>query len=219
MTRLDFTNLRLKAALLWHGFLARIRRRFARPDPVVWRLNRLRRIYLSDPSAGPYHRRVRDLLRGHVAPEYHPHYDRLLRMEQVTIDLLRHHSPSSSTASDSAAMMVSVYSLTERAVRLLELLQQGNKLIALYPEGSTEQQMVLEAQQRLLARIDETMALQESLPARLMQLSTAATGRNSDRLRDTLADLNARLEGMAESYDEISSGSFWLERSHSQNKE
>ena len=116
-------------------------------------------------------------------------------------------------------MLSSVYTLTERTARLIEQLQQGNQLAALYPEGSKEQQMVVEATQHLIARIDETMALQESLPARLMQLSTASTGRNSDRLRETLADLNARLEGMAESYDELSSSSFWLERSHSQNKE
>ena len=70
----------MKIAALWHVLTAWIRSRFTRPDPVLWRLNRLRRIYRSDPSAGPYHRRVRDLLRGQVAPEYHPHYDRLLRM-------------------------------------------------------------------------------------------------------------------------------------------
>ncbi len=214
MIRPELANFRIRAVVLWRALVAWIRRRFARPDPVLWRLNRLRRIYRRDPAAGLYHRAVRDLLRGQVAPEYHSHYDRLLRMEQVTLELLRHQPPTSS-----AALVSSLSALTEQGVRLLEQLQQGNRLLALYPDGSTEQQMVVEARQRLIARIDETMALQESLPARLMQLSTASTGRNSDRLRETLADLNTRLEGMAESYDELRSSSFWLERSHSQSKE
>ena len=191
---------------LWAVVLAWLRSRFTRPDPVLWRLNRLRAVYRADPAAGLHNRRVRDLLREQVAPEYHTHYDRLLRLEQVTTDLLRTDIPSGLTVPD---LLPHVYALTERVVRLVEQLQRGDKLMSMYPDGSAEQAMVADARRNLIARIDETVALQESIPARLMQLSAASTGRNSGRLRETLADLDARLEGMADSYTDLSIDTIW----------
>jgi hypothetical protein len=145
-------------------------------------------------------------LREQVAPEYHTHYDRLLRLEQVTTDLLRNDIPSGLAVPD---LLPHVYALTERVARLIEQLQRGDKLMGMYPDGSAEQAMVAEARHNLIARIDETIALQESIPARLMQLSAASTGRDSGRLRETLADLDARLEGMAASYDDLRLDTIW----------
>jgi hypothetical protein len=196
----------MKLRALWAVLLAWLRGLFTRPDPVAWRLNRLRAVYRADPAAGLHNRRVRNLLREQVAPEYHTHYDRLLRMEQVTTDLLRTDIPSGLAVPD---LLPHVYSLTERVARLIEQLQRGDKLMGMYPDGSAEQEMVADARRNLIARIDETIALQESIPARLMQLSAASTGRDSGRLRETLADLNARLEGMADSYNDLSIDTIW----------
>jgi hypothetical protein len=139
---------------------------------------------------------VRNILRGEVAPEYYPHYDRLLRFEQVTADLLRKDIRLAIPD-----LLPHVYALTERVARLIEQLQRGDQLMALYPEGSVEQQMVAEARLQLLARIEEAMALQESIPARLLQLSAASSaGRDFERVRESLADLDTRLEGMVDSY-------------------
>jgi hypothetical protein len=181
-------------------FPAKLHLLFSRGDPIQRRINQLRRIYSSDASAGLHTRRVRDLLRGKVAPEYQTHYDRLLRMETASADLLSRNLFRGAATPD---LLSHVYSLTERTVRLIEQLQHSDNLLTMYAEGSKEQQMVVEARQRLIARIDEVMALQESIPARLLQLSTASSGRDMSRIRETLADLDARLEGMAAAYDEL----------------
>src|SRR4051812_24241553 len=99
---------------------------FSRPDPVVRRLKRLRAIYASDASAGPHHRRVRDILRGHVAPEYQTLYDRLLRIEQATADLLRKDVSASLSI---PSLLPHVYSLTERVAHLIDQLQRSDKLM------------------------------------------------------------------------------------------
>ncbi len=180
-------------------FWTRLRRLFARPDPAIRRLNRLRSIYQQDVTAGLHTRRVRDMLRGSVAPEYQTHYDRLLRIEQVTADLLR-----KDVRLALPHLLLHVYSLTERVARLIDQLQRADQLMALYPEGSTEQQMVADARRELLVRMDEAIALQDSIPARLMQISAASTGREFDQARDRLSDLNTRLEGVLESYEQLS---------------
>ncbi len=192
---------------LWRLFSGWLRRLFARPDPVLRRLNRLRAVYQSDPAAGLHTRRVRDILRGQVAPEYQTHYDRLLRVERATVDLLRHDVRLALPD-----LLQHVHSLTERVVRLIEQLQRGDQLIALYPDGSAEQKMVDDARRQLIARIDEAMALHENIPARLMQLSVASSGRELNQLRETLSDMNTRLEGMVESYEQLSIEAAWQQR-------
>src|SRR5581483_176971 len=178
----------------WAAILSWLRRRFIRLSPTELRLKRLRAVYQAE--VGLHSRRVRNILRGEVAPEYYPHYDRLLRFEQVTADLLRKDIRLAIPD-----LLPHVYALTERVARLIEQLQRGDQLMALYPEGSVEQQMVAEARLQLLARIEEAMALQESIPARLLQLSAASSaGRDFERVRESLADLDTRLEGMVDSY-------------------
>jgi hypothetical protein len=54
--------------------------------------------------------------------------------------------------------------------------------------------------------------LQESIPARLMQLSAASTGRDLNQLREALADLDTRLEGMVDSYERLSLEAAWQQR-------
>jgi hypothetical protein len=182
----------------WAAILSWLRRRFTRLSPTQRRLKRLRAAYQAD--IGLHSRRVRHILHGEVAPEYYPHYDRLLRFEQVTADLLR-----KDVRLAIPDLLPHVYALTERVARLIEQLQRGDQLMALYPDGSAEQRMVAEARLQLLARLEEAMALQESIPARLMQLSAAAsTGRDFERIRESLADLDTRLEGMIESYAHMS---------------
>ncbi len=182
----------------WAAILSWLRRRFVRLSPTERRLKRLRAAY--QVETGLHSRRVRDILRGEVAAEYYPHYDRLLRFEQVTADLLR-----KDVRLAIPDLLPHIYALTERVARLIEQLQRGDQLLALYPEGSAEQQMVAEARLQLLARIEEAMALQESIPARLMQLSAASSaGRDFERMRESLADLDTRLEGMIDSYAHMS---------------
>lgn len=182
----------------WAAILSWLRRRFTRQSPTERRLKRLRAVYQAE--IGLHSRHVRDILRGEVAAEYYPHYDRLLRFEQVTADLLR-----KDVRLAIPDLLPHVYALTERVARLIEQVQRGDQLMALYPQGSAEQQMVAEARLQLLARIEEAMALQESIPARLMQLSAASSaGRDFERIRQSLADLDTRLEGMIESYAHLS---------------
>jgi hypothetical protein len=181
-------------------FPAKLNLLFSRGDPITRRLNWLRVIYQKDPSAGLHTRRVRNVLRGKVAPEYQTHYDRLLRIETASADLLSRDLLRGAATPD---LLSHVYALTERTVRLIEQLQRSDKLISMYLEGSKEQVMVIEARQRILAQIDTVMALQESIPARLLQLSTASSGRDMGRIRETLADLDSRLEGMAATYDDL----------------
>src|SRR5437762_2998751 len=84
------------------------------PDQALRRLNRLRAIYRASADVGLHTRRVRDILRGHVAPEYQTHYDRLLRFERAAADLL-HNDVRLAVPN----LMLHVYSLTERVVRLI----------------------------------------------------------------------------------------------------
>src|SRR5690348_6566048 len=110
-------------AALWRLLGERLRRLFLRPDPVLQRLGRLRTIYRSDPNAGLHSRRVRDVLRGHVSPEYQTHYDRLLRVERATADLLRNDVRLALPD-----LLPHVHSLTERVVRLIEQIQRADRL-------------------------------------------------------------------------------------------
>ncbi len=186
---------------MWGALWRTVWRLIAPPDPISRRLKRLRRIYRTDSTAGLHSRRVRDALRGVVAPAYQTHYDRLLRVERVIANLLIYDRPPGVLAPD---LMLHVYALTERVARWLEHLQHSDELLTLYAENSTERELIDDARQRLLLRIDEALVLQESVPVRLFQLSAASTGyRDATRLRETLLDLNARLEGMTESYEDL----------------
>ncbi len=203
----------MKALHFWAAFRLlvrwwwqRVKRWRTPPDPILLRLNRLRAVYRSDPNAGLHTRRVRDILRGVVAPEYQTHYDRLLRIERVTTDLLRQDVPPGLAISD---LLRHITSLTESVARRIDQLQRGDQLLGMYSDGSAERAMVDEARRRLIARIDEAMALQESIPARLMQLSTASTDRDFKRRRVALDDLSTRLEGMTDSYEHLSIETAW----------
>jgi len=191
---------------LWHAFrinthnwLARLRHR---PDRLERRLIHLRAIYSADPDAGLHTRRVRDALRGQVATPYHGYYDRLLRIERAIVDLLRHDVPPGLTTPDLIAHM---QTLTERVARLLDQAQRCDGLETLYQDGSPEQSKIREARRLLMIKVDVSMALQESIPVSLLQLSTTAvsTGRNFTRLRDKLDDLKARSADITESYSEL----------------
>ncbi len=175
-----------------------------RPDRLERRLSRLRAIYASDPAVSLQTRRVRDVLRGQVAPEYQRYYDRLLRIEGTITELLRHDVPPSLTTSD---LIVHIQTLTERVMRLLEQVQRCDRLQALYEEGSPQHGKIVEARQLLMVRVDESIALQESIPISVLQLSTtaASTGQHFTRLRGKLDDIKARLEDMTESYAELES--------------
>jgi hypothetical protein len=192
---------------LWRLIRDLLRRLFARPDPVLRRLDRLRAIYRSDSEAGLHSRRVRDVLRGHVAPGYQTHYDRLLRVERATSDLVRHDVRPALPD-----LLPHVHSLTERVVRLIEQLQRGDQVLDLYPDGTTARELVEDARRRLVTRIDEAIALQENIPARLMQLSVASSARELNQLRERLSNMSARLEGMADSYERLSLETTWQQR-------
>ena len=192
------------ATAWWTALLSWLRRRFARPNPTERRLKRLRAAYQLE--FGLHSRRVRDILRGEVAPQYFPQYDRLLRIEQVTADLLRKDIHLAIPD-----LLPHVYALTERVARLIEQVQRGDQLMALYADGSAEQQMVTEARLQLMMRVEEAMALQESIPARLMQLSAASSaGRDFGQMRESLSDLDTRLEGMVETYAHLEMGALYV---------
>src|SRR5258708_10211677 len=78
---------------MWGALWRALWRLIAPPDPISRRLKRLRRIYRTDSTAGLHSRRVRDALRGGVAPAYQTHYDRLLRVGRVIANLLIYDSP------------------------------------------------------------------------------------------------------------------------------
>lgn len=191
---------------LWKALWVRIRtwitRLLRRPDRLERRLRRLRAIYATDPDAGLHTRRVRDVLRGEVAPDYHPYYDRLLRIEQSITELLRNDVPPALRTSD---LTGHVQTLTERVARLLDQVQRCDVLGVLYVDKPLEHAKIMDARQHLMERIEESIALQESIPVSVLQLATtaASTGRNFSRLRDTLDDLKARLQDITESYTEL----------------
>lgn len=187
---------------LWRRLRPLLVRLLHRPDRVERRLIQLRAIYATDPGAGLHTRRVRDALRAQVTPDYYLYYDRLLRIEMAIIGLLRHDVPPGLTTSD---LIGHVRMLTERVARLLDQVQRCDGLETLYNEGSPEREKISEARRLLMDRIEESIALQESIPISVLQLSTtaASAGRNFSRLRDTLDDLKARLEDITESYTEL----------------
>lgn len=186
---------------MWGALWRVLWRLIAPPDPIMLRLKRLRYIYGTDSTAGLHSRRVRDTLRGVVAPAYQTHYDRVLRVERVIANLLIYDIPPGVPAPD---LMLHVYALTERVVRWLEHLQHSDELLTLYAENSAERELIEDTRQGLWLRVDEALALQESIPVRLFQLSAASTShRDASRLREAVLDLNARLEGMTESYEDL----------------
>ena len=187
---------------LWFRIRLMLARFLHRPNRLERRLIRLRAIYAADSGVGLHTRRVRDALRGEVAPDYYPYYDRLLRIERAITDLLRHDVPPGLTTSD---LIAHVQTLTDRVARLLEQVQRCDGLKTLYPENSLEYEKIMDARQQLMDRVNESIVLQESIPVSVLQLSTtaASTGRNFTRLRDTLDELKARLQDITESYTEL----------------
>lgn len=186
---------------MWRALWRQLWKLIAPPDPISRRLRRLRTIYRTDSTASLHSRRVRDALRGVVAPAYQTHYDRLLRVERVIANLLIYDIPPGVPAPE---LMLHVYTLTERVVRWLDHLQHSDELLTLYAENSAERDLIEETRQGLWLRIEEALTLQESIPVRLFQLSAASTSHgDASRLRETVLDLNARLEGMTESYEDL----------------
>lgn len=58
-------------------------------DSVSTRLRRLRFIYYHDSKVDITYRRVQDVLRGHVAKDHYPYYDRLMSAERAMFQAIQ----------------------------------------------------------------------------------------------------------------------------------
>lgn len=169
-------------------------------DSLEVRLARLRRIYYEDPKANISYRRVRDILRGHVAKDYHVYYDRLLAVERATQQATQKlHAGARGTE-----LFHQVQALGDKIARLIEELQDLDSIAQLYTgHNPKETENVARLQTTLTQRLEEALDIQSGIPARMMTLGTSRAERGIDRLQERLERLALRLDDIAETYDEM----------------
>jgi len=168
-------------------------------DSIETRFKRLRHIYYPDPKVNRHYRRVRDVLRGHVAEPYRDYYERMLSAERAAYQASQ-GMPSGAGAADLLAQM---QRLSEKAARLIEEAQHADQVLKLYDPTSSEAEGVEQAHTWLLERIEEALTLQAGIPAQLMRFKTTQAGRGVDKLSEAIARLTTRLDDIADSYADI----------------
>ncbi len=151
-----------------------------------------------------------------ISPECRPYYERMMLAERSVYTILNTVRISGVKPKD---MMKQVQRLSQQIAVLVEQIQLADRLSALYDEGSDEAIMVARARGRLIWRADRAMHVLEGVPARLLQLGTAASARGLSRLSDELDSVNTTLEGKAEAYEEMIKPAPYLEEAESRLKQ
>ena len=163
------------------------------------RLKTLRQVSYS-ANAGWLRERAAHREMQNVSFACRPYYQRMMLAERSVYVMLHTGHISGVKPKE---MMKQVQQLSHHIAVLVEQIQLADRLVGLYPAGSEEADIVAKARERLIRRADHAMQALEGVPARLLQLATATTTRGLTRLRDELSDMNTRLEGKAEAYEEM----------------
>ena len=169
-------------------------------DSVETRLKRLRHIYYDHPKVNATYRSVKDVLRGHVDAEFYAHYDRLMTAERAAYQIVK-NLPHGTHGSE---LLEQMQNLGEKVARLIDQIQNADQAAKLYTPESKEAKSVAEARSWLLQRVEQSLELHVSIPARLLTFSTATSGRGIDKIGERISRLSNQLDDIADSYAEIS---------------
>ncbi len=171
-----------------------------KPDSVELRLKRLRHVYYNDDTVTVRHRRVKDILREKVSPEYYTFYERILAAERATY----HISKDLHAGARTDELLQQMQHLGERIAALVEQLQNADRIIRLYPPESDNAASSQAAREWLLGRIEEALQMHGDIPAKVMSFTTVATDHSLARYSASIENLTNRLDDIADSYAEIS---------------
>lgn len=167
-------------------------------DSPELRMARLRRMYYDDPDVNVRHRRVRDVLRGHVHKDNHDFYEQILAVERVI-----YHS-GDKLGRRSEAMLQHTQHLGDKIVRLINELEDVDNVATLYSDSNSESaQLVQQHRETMLKRIKDALEVQQSIPARIITLGTTKSDREVIRLQDRIERLALELDDIAATYEEI----------------
>jgi hypothetical protein len=167
-------------------------------DSSEMRMVRLRRMYYDDPVVNVKHRRVRDVLRGHVHKDNYQYYEQILSVERVI-----YHSDGK-LGGRSEPLLEHVQHLGDRIVKLIDELEDIDDVAKLYTASSSEYaQQVQQHRDTILQRIKDAIDVQQSIPARIITLGTTRSDREVTKLQDRVEHLALELDDIAATYDEI----------------
>lgn len=163
------------------------------------RMRRLRRIYYANPAMTIEHGQVRDILHGHVDQRYRPYYGQLLAIERAIYQASR-SLPAVLQADD---LLYQTQLLGNRIVELVEELQISDKTIRqLRSPASIITHQLAKRRDIIRHYLEDALAVQATIPARLAALSARQEQRTTERLVDQIRRLNNYLEDVDASYAE-----------------
>ena len=167
-------------------------------DSPELRLARLRRMYYDDPDVNIKHRRVRDVLRGHVHKDNYDYYEQILSVERVI-----YHS-GGRLGSRRSALLHHIQNLGARIVSLIDELEDVEDVAKLYSGTTTEAaQQLQNHRDTILRRIKDALEVQQAIPARLVTLGATQSDRDITKLQDKIERLALELDDIAATYEEI----------------
>lgn len=164
------------------------------------RMRRLRVLYYRDHQLTMDDGRVRDVLRGHVGKKYRSYYERLLSVERE-VYLVTGRMQHTQTPDD---LLHQTQQLTDKIVKLIDQLQDAEKLLNSYREPSSPQAHIAYQRRQLLqTRIEDALNIHMTIPARVTGLKDVHEERDIERLVERINRLTLQLEDIEESYTEI----------------
>lgn len=167
-------------------------------DSSELRMARLRRMYYDDPNVNVKHRRVRDVLRGHVHKDNYVYYEQILSVERVI-----YHS-GGRLGGRSQALLGHTQHLGDRIVNLVDELEDVDDVAKLYTDATSEAaQQVQNHRDNILRRIEDALEVQKAIPARIITLGSTQSDRDITRLQDRIERLALELDDIAATYEEI----------------
>jgi hypothetical protein len=157
------------------------------------RLARLRRIYYADPKVTISYRRVRDILRGQVNPDYYPYYEKILAAERSLVASL----PKLPPEADGPALLALMQTLGQKIAALIEDVEQADQLLKLYPIGSPSSESSRALRAWLLDQLKQALQVHNDIPLQVLNLRTQAGQK----------DYQARLHRLSLRLDEVNEAS------------
>jgi hypothetical protein len=170
-----------------------------RPENVETRVRRLRYLYYDDPKANMTYRRVKEVVREYVDPVYYGYYERVFSTERAAYQMSR----TLHKGARADELLAQMQDLSGRIIRLVEQLQNADKIARLYPVDSPNAASVAESRAWLVERIEQALAIHGSIPAKMMSFQTSTAGRGINKFHERIARLIERLDDIAESYADL----------------